>query len=170
METALNPAAQGDAADASVCSMWRAAANVCLPRTKASILCKGWIPTARDVCLNGDWRQAACAQSIPNHLMVQMGNGTYTSLFFHSFMLKASQSPHSPCHWLIQPWDAPGTPRSLGRPRNTERYGSVEEGASSAQINGWCCILALTTAGSPITRELPRYLHPGFPPAFAACC
>lgn len=61
----------------------------------------------------------------------QMGNGTYTSLFFHSFLLRASQSPHPLYRWLSHPWDAPGTPRSLGRPRNTEIYDTVEEGVSS---------------------------------------
>lgn len=40
----------------------------------------------------------------------QKSNGIYTSLFFHSFMLRASQSPHPLYHWLTHPWDAPGTP------------------------------------------------------------
>lgn len=69
-------------------------------------------------------------------------NGPYVSFFFHSFMLRWSQPPHALHCWLTHLWDAPGTPSSLGRPRSTEIYGSVEAGGSSEQINSSCCILA----------------------------
>lgn len=48
----------------------------------------------------------------------------------------------SPVPSVTHPRDAPGTPSSLGWPRNTDIYDSVEEGVSSEQVNGLCCILA----------------------------
>lgn len=139
METALNPAAQGDAADASMRSMRRAAVNVCAPGPKhgpkhpsSAGVRYLWIPTARDVCLNGDWRQAACAQSIPRPSDGADGQWhLHTPLlpFIHSESKSLTPFPVPLAYGML--WDAPGTPRSLGRPRNTEGYGSVEEGVSS---------------------------------------
>lgn len=43
----------------------------------------------------------------------QVGNGIYTSLFFHPFMLRTSQSPHPLHRWLTHACGAPETPRSL---------------------------------------------------------
>lgn len=41
--------------------------------------------------------------------------GIYTSPFFHSFMLRASESPYPLYCWRTHPWDAPGTLKKFGK-------------------------------------------------------